>query len=38
VTSDGKSFFTMKGKVLLLSKTMNFVPFAGKIGEGCRVL
>ena len=38
VTSDGKSFFTMKGKVLLMSKTMNFVPFAGEIGEGCRVL
>lgn len=38
VISDGKSFLTMKGKMLLLSKTLNFVPFTGKIGEGCKVL
>lgn len=37
VTSDGKSFFTMKARMLLVSKTMSFVPFTGKIGEGCRL-
>lgn len=37
IVSDGKSFLTMKGKVLLLSKTMHFVPFNGRIGEGCRL-
>lgn len=38
ILSDGKSFLTIKGKVLIISKTIQFVPFKGRIVEGCRVL
>jgi uncharacterized protein (DUF2147 family) len=37
VISDGKSYLTMKGKILIVTKTMQFTPFKGQIGEGCRL-
>lgn len=37
IQSDGKTFLVLKGKILLISKTMNFIPYTGKIGEGCRL-
>lgn len=38
ITSDGKTFLRMKGKMLFVSKTMSFVPFTGSLGEGCSIL
>ncbi|MBY0503840.1 MAG: DUF2147 domain-containing protein [Bryobacteraceae bacterium] len=37
ISWDGKGNLTMKARLLLLSKTMSFVPFNGKIGQGCRL-
>jgi uncharacterized protein (DUF2147 family) len=35
LSSDGKTYLVLKGKVLLVSKTLNFIPYTGKISAGC---
>ncbi|MDX2181509.1 MAG: DUF2147 domain-containing protein [Bryobacteraceae bacterium] len=37
VETDGKTFLTLRGRMLVMSKTMQLEPFAGKIGNGCRL-
>jgi len=35
IQSDGKTFLTLTGRMLFMTKTMSFVPFKGRIGRGC---
>jgi hypothetical protein len=37
LSSDGKTYLVLKGKVLLVSKTLNFIPYTGRISAGCRL-
>jgi uncharacterized protein (DUF2147 family) len=34
---DGTATMSLRARVLLLTKTMTFVPFSGRIGDNCRV-
>jgi hypothetical protein len=37
VTTDGKTVLVLKAKMMLISKTLSFIPFTGQIAEGCRL-
>jgi uncharacterized protein (DUF2147 family) len=37
IDTDGKTFLTVHAHAGIISKTISFAPYTGKIGEGCRL-
>jgi uncharacterized protein (DUF2147 family) len=37
IDTDGKSFITLHAHAGIITKTISFTPYTGKIGEGCRL-
>ena len=37
ITTNGQTSLTLTAKVMMLSKTMDFIPFTGSISESCEV-